>query len=63
MNKDEIRKHIIKERNALSENFVNKKSDIIINKLCKIIDEKKLENIMIFMDMKNQVQDTKQINI
>lgn len=63
MNKDEIRKHIIKERNALSENFVNEKSDIIINKLCKIIDEKKLENIMIFMDMKNEIQVTKLINI
>ena len=38
MNKNVIRKNIIQERNALSENFVNEKSDIIINKLCKIID-------------------------
>ena len=63
MNKDEIRKNIIKERNTLRENFVNEKSDIIINKLCKIIDKKKLENIMIFMDMKNEIQVTKLINI
>lgn len=63
MNKNEIRKNIIKERNSLSNNFVNEKSEIIINKLCKIIDEKKLENIMIFMDMKNEVQVTKLINI
>lgn len=63
MNKDEIRKNILIMRNNLSDNFVNEKSEIIINKLCKIIDEKKSENIMIFMDMKNEVQVTKLINI
>lgn len=63
MNKDEIRKNIIKERNSLSNNFINEKSEIIINKLCEIINEKNLQNIMIFMDMKNEVQVTKLINI
>lgn len=63
MNKNEIRKNIIKERNSLSNNFINEKSEIIINKLCEIINEKNLQNIMIFMDMKNEVQVTKLINI
>ena len=63
MNKNEIRKNTIKERNSLSNNFINEKSEIIINKLCEIINEKNLQNIMIFMDMKNEVQVTKLINI
>ena len=63
MNKNEIRKNIIKERNSLSNNFINEKSEIIINKLWEIINEKNLQNIMIFMDMKNEVQVTKLINI
>ena len=55
--KDKIRKEILKKRNNLSYEEVEKKSSLIIKNLEKFI--KNAENIMIFMDMKNEVRITK----
>ena len=57
LEKDKIRQEILKKRNNLSTEEVEKKSDLIIQNLEKFI--KKAENIMIFMDMKNEVKITK----
>ena len=57
LEKDKIRKEILKKRNNLSTEEVEKKSDLIIQNLEKFI--KNAENIMIFMDMKNEVKITK----
>ena len=55
--KDKIRKEILKKRNNLSYDEVEKKSSLIIKNLEKFI--KNAENVMIFMDMKNEVRITK----
>ena len=55
--KDKIRKEILKKRNNLSYEEVEKKSSLIIKNLEKFI--KNAENIMIFMNMKNEVRITK----
>lgn len=55
--KDKIRKEILKKRNNLSYEEVEKKSSLIIKNLEKFI--KNAENVMIFMDMKNEVRITK----
>ena len=57
LEKDKIRKEILEKRNNLSTEEVEKKSDLIIENLEKFI--KNAENIMIFMDMKNEVRITK----
>ncbi|ERL25841.1 MULTISPECIES: 5-formyltetrahydrofolate cyclo-ligase [unclassified Leptotrichia] len=57
LEKNKIRKEILKKRNNLSIEEVEKKSDLIIENLGKFI--KNAENIMIFMDMKNEVKITK----
>ena len=57
LEKDKIRIEILKKRNNLSTEEVEKKSDLIIQNLGKFI--KNAENIMIFMDMKNEVKITK----
>ena len=57
LEKNKIRKEILKKRNNLSTKEVEKKSDLIIQNLEKFI--KNAENIMIFMDMKNEVRITK----
>ena len=57
LEKDKIRQEILKKRNNLSTEEVEKKSDLIIENLGKFI--KNAENIMIFMDMKNEVRITK----
>ena len=57
LEKDKIRKEILGKRNNLSTEEVEKKSDLIIENLGKFI--KNAENIMIFMDMKNEVKITK----
>ena len=57
LEKDKIRKEILEKRNNLSTEEVEKKSDLIIENLEKFI--KNAENIMIFMDMKNEVKITK----
>ena len=57
LEKDKIRKEILGKRNNLSTEEVEKKSDLIIQNLEKFI--KNAENIMIFMDMKNEVRITK----
>ena len=55
--KDKIRKEILKKRNDLSTEEVEKKSNLVIQNLEKFI--KNAQNIMIFMDMKNEVKITK----
>lgn len=57
LEKNKIRQEILKTRNNLSTEEVGKKSDLIIQNLEKFI--KNAENIMIFMDMKNEVRITK----
>ena len=57
LEKNKIRQEILKKRNNLSTEEVDKKSDLIIQNLEKFI--KNAENIMIFMDMKNEVKITK----
>ena len=57
LEKNKIRKEILGKRNTLSTEEVEKKSDLIIENLGKFI--KNAENIMIFMDMKNEVRITK----
>ena len=57
LEKNKIRQEILKTRNNLSTEEVEKKSDLIIQNLEKFI--KNAENIMIFMDMKNEVRITK----
>ena len=55
--KDEIRRQILEKRNNLSSKEVDKKSELIIENLTPYL--KNAQNIMIFMDMKNEVRITK----
>ena len=55
--KDKIRKHILEKRSNLSLEEVDKKSELIIENLTPYL--KNAQNIMIFMDMKNEVRITK----
>lgn len=59
--KTKIRNQILQKRNNLSLQFVSKKSDLIIKKLEKYIEY--YNDIMIFIDMKNEVQITKLIKL
>lgn len=63
MDKVQIRNEILEKRNNLSKEFVEKNSEIIVNKLCNIIEKNNFQNIMIFMDMKNEVKVTRLIDI
>ena len=54
MTKNEIRKNLILERNQLSRETVQKNSNSIMEKLHFYIQ--KVENIMIFMNMGNEVE-------
>lgn len=59
--KDKIRKEILKKRNDLSTEEVEKKSNLVIQNLEKFI--KNAQNIMIFMDMKTEVKITKLLEL
>ena len=59
--KDEIRKQILEKRSSLSLEEVDKKSELIIENLDPYL--KNAQNIMIFMDMKNEVRITKLIEL
>ena len=59
--KDKIRKQILEKRSSLSLEEVNKKSELIIENLAPYL--KNAQNIMIFMDMKNEVRITKLIEL
>lgn len=59
--KDEIRKQILEKRSNLSLEEVDKKSELIIENLSPYL--KNAQNIMIFMDMKNEVRITKLIEL
>ena len=61
LEKSKIRKEILEKRNNLSNEEVEKKSDLIIKNLEKFV--RNAENMMIFMDMKNEVRNTKLIKI
>ncbi len=61
--KNDIRNKILSERDLLDKDVAEEKSAVIIEKLCKIIDKKGYNNIMIFMDMNNEVKATKLLNI
>ena len=59
--KDKIRKQILEKRSNLSLEEVDKKSELIIENLAPYL--KNAQNIMIFMDMKNEVRITKLIEL
>ena len=59
--KDEIRKQILEKRSNLSLEEVDKKSELIIENLAPYL--KNAQNIMIFIDMKNEVRITKLIEL
>ena len=59
--KDEIRRQILEKRNNLSSKEVDKKSELIIENLAPYL--KNAQNIMIFMDMKNELIITKLIEL
>ena len=59
--KDEIRKQILEKRSNLSLEEIDKKSELIIENLAPYL--KNAQNIMIFMDMKNEVRITKLIEL
>ena len=59
--KDEIRKQILEKRSNLSLEEIDKKSELIIENLTPYL--KNAQNIMIFMDMKNEVRITKLIEL
>ena len=59
--KDKIRKQILEKRSNLSFEEVDKKSELIIENLTPYL--KNAQNIMIFMDMKNEVRITKLIEL
>ena len=61
LEKSKIRKEILEKRNNLSNEEVEKKSDLIIKNLEKFV--RNAENMMIFMDMKNEVRITNLIKI
>ena len=61
MTKNEIRKNLILKRKQLSRETVQKNSNYIMEKLHPYV--KKIENIMIFMNMGNEVEITKLITL
>ena len=61
MTKDEIRKNLILKRNSLSKKTVQKNSNLIIKNLIPYVRE--VKNIMIFMNMGNEIEITKLIEL
>ena len=61
--KKEIRKKILDMRKKLSESFIQSNSNIIIEKLYRLIDKSNFRNIMIFMDMDHEVRVTNLLNL
>ena len=61
MTKDEIRKNLISKRNSLSKKTVQKNSNLIIKNLIPYVRE--VKNIMIFMNMGNEIEITKLIEL
>ena len=61
LEKDKIRKEILEKRNNLSNEEVEEKSSLILKNLEKFI--RNAQNIMIFMNMKNEVKITNLIKI
>ena len=61
MTKKEIRQNMILQRNQLSKETVQENSNSIIEKLQPYVQ--KAENIMIFMNMKNEVEITRLIEL
>lgn len=57
--KDKLRKEIIHKRNDLDFNQVEHKSDLIIERIVKLLKEKEYKNILIFMNMNNEVMASK----
>ena len=57
LEKDKIRKEILEKRNNLSSEEVEEKSGLIMKNLDKFVRD--AENVMIFMNMKNEVKITK----
>ena len=61
--KNNIRKEILGKRNSLNDYYVNKNSILIIKYICNIIEQHNFNNIMIFMNMNNEVEITRLLNI
>ena len=61
--KNNIRKEILGKRNSLNGYYVNKNSILIIKYICDIIEQNNFNNIMIFMNMNNEVEITRLLNI
>ena len=61
--KKQIRKKILDMRKKLSESFIQSNSNIIIEKLYRLIDKSNFRNIMIFMDMDHEVRVTNLLNL
>ena len=55
MNKNEIRDFTLKIRNRLHHYFVAQKSQIIVNNLSCVLNNKRYKNILIFMEIKNEI--------
>lgn len=61
--KSEIRKYMLNLRNKLEYDYVEYANKMILNKLYNYIIENNNKNIFIYMDMKNEVQTSKLINL
>ena len=61
--KNNIRKEILGKRNSLNDYYVNKNSILIIKYICNIIEQHNFNNIMSFMNMNNEVEITRLLNI
>ena len=61
--KNNKRKEILGKRNSLNDYYVNKNSILIIKYICDIIEQNNFNNIMIFMNMNNEVEITRLLNI
>lgn len=62
-NKDIIRKNILNIRNNLNQEDVSNYSQIIIDQINKIIINNNYQNILVYMDMKNEVEASKLIGL
>lgn len=60
--KSKIRNEILDIRNNLNQDFVDNNSKIIIDKVNEFIKVNNFKNILVYMDMKNEVQASKLIN-
>ena len=62
MMKKEFRKKVIAERMKMDKEFIEKNSDIITEKLLQMDCVKKAQNIMLYLDFKNEVATDHLIN-